>query len=203
MNEQRPRRRAPFRWLTLAETVGILALIVAALGWWDNHRERLQQDRDRAAARRTQADETRRETLRASFLLTGQAEKDGDRLRLASAHPDQVIQTQVLTFPAAVRRDPVETTGNPRIESGWVEDGLKAALRARGKDAGAPRLPVGVVTTYVDGGEIKTDRAIYAIGWSWKSRLLRGSALKFEGLSLIRRGVAGDLQAAVDTAWAR
>jgi hypothetical protein len=201
MSQDRPRRRLPVRWLTLAETVGILALIVAALGWWDSHRERLQQDSERAAAERVQAAQARREALRSSFLLVGNLEGDGERIRLASAHPDQVIQTQTLVFPTAVRGDPVETTGNPRIERGWLEAGLKKAERDRKPGPGGERrVPVGVVTTYVEAGEMKTDRSIYAVAYSLQHRLLRGAAVRLEGVSLLRRGVAGNLQAAVDGA---
>lgn len=196
----RPRRRLPVRWLTLAELVGILALVVAALGWWDNHRERLQQDQERAAEARTRAAEAKRESLKSSFLLTGSVEGDGRRVRLASAHADQVIQTQTVIFPSAVRGDPVETTGNPRIEADWFEGGLKKA----GVKAGQPRrVPVGVVTTYVEDGDMKTDRAIYAVASTLQGRLLRGARLQLDGISLVRRGVGGDLQAAVDAAWAR
>jgi hypothetical protein len=203
MSEDR-RRRMPFRWLTLAETVGILALIVAGLGWWDNHRERLQQDSERVAAERTAAVQARREAARSTFLLVGELGDDGDRIRLRSAHADQVIQTQTLVFPAAVRGDTVETTGNPRIDRSWLEDGLKKADRDRKVGAGEElRVPVGVVTTYVEAGEMKTDRSIYAVAYNLKNRLLRGATVKLEGVSLLRRGVTGDLKAAVEAAWRR
>jgi hypothetical protein len=199
-----PRRRLPIRWLSLAEIVGVLALVVAALGWWDNHRERLQQDRERTIAEQSRTAEARREAARDTFLLTGAVEASGERIRLTSVHPDQVVQTQTLVFPAAIRRDPVETTGNPRIEAGWFEDGLKTAERDRAAPKGEERrVPVGVVTTFVEAGEMKTDRAIYLVAGRLKSRLLRGSKLELDGVSLVRRGVAGDLQAAVDAAWAR
>jgi hypothetical protein len=203
MSDQRPpRRRLPFRWLTLAETVGILALIIAGLGWWDNHRERVEQDSERTATERTAAVQAQREALRSTFLLVGNMGDDGERIRLASAHPDQVIQTQTLVFPAAVRGEPVETTGNPRIDRSWLEDGLKKADRDRKADAGEERrVPVGVVTTYVEAGETKTDRSIYVVAYHLKTRLLRGATVKLEGVSLLRRGVAGDLKAAVEAAW--
>jgi hypothetical protein len=198
------RRRLPIRWLSLAEIVGVLALVVAALGWWDNHRERAQQDRERAIADQSRAAEAHREAARATFLLTGAAEASGDRIRLSSVHPDQVVQTQALVFPSAIRRDPVETTGNPRIEAGWFEEGLKRAGRDRPEPKGEERrVPVGIVTTYVEAGDMQTDRAIYVVAGRLKGRLLRGSKLELDGVSLVRRGVAGDLQAAVDAAWAR
>ena len=202
--EPRPGRRLPIRWLTLAETVGVLALVVAALGWWDSHRERTQQDRERAAAEQTRNAEARREAARSTFLLTGAVEGSGERIRLSSVHPDQVVQTQVLVFPSAIRRDPVETTGNPRIEAGWFEDGLKATERDRAKTAGDERrVPLGIVTTYVEAGDMKTDRAIYLVVGHLKGRLLRGSKLELDGISLVRRAGVGNLQGAVDSVWTR
>ncbi|THD74395.1 MAG: hypothetical protein E7812_18925 [Phenylobacterium sp.] len=195
-----PRRRPRLRLLTLAELVGIAALVIAGLGWWDGHHEHQQQDADRAAARSAQATEAKRANLRDTFLLTGSV--DSDRIRLASARSDQVIQTQTVIFPTAVRSGVIETTGNPRIDRGWFEDGVKKAGRTPKGDAEA-RLPVGIVTTYVEAGETRTDRSIYQIGYTAHRRLLLGRKLELDGLSLARRGVAGDLQAAVDAAWDR
>jgi hypothetical protein len=197
---QAPRRGPRLRWLTLAEIVGILALMVAALGWWDNHRERAQEAADRAAASRTYAADVRRAALRETFLLTGQVVDEG-RIRLSAARPDQVIQTQTVVFPSMVRRTPVETTGNPRIDLAWFEDGLKDTARGRGAGGVEARLPVGVVTTYVEAGETRTDRSIYAIGYTLHHRTLRGSKVELDGLSLVRRGVSGDLQPTLDKAW--
>jgi len=198
MSDPPPRRKLPVRWLTLAELVGILALVVAALGWWDNHREKLSQDQARAAEEKAKAAEAKREVAKASFLLVGDLQGDGERIRLASAHPDQVIQTETLVFPSQIRTDRIETTGNPRIDRGWIEDGLRKAGRE-----GAVRVPVGIETTYVDGGDLKTDRSVYVVGATVKPRMLRGAVVKLEGVSLSRRGVSGDLRAAVDAAWGR
>jgi hypothetical protein len=196
-------RRPRLRWLSLAEIVGIAALAIAGLGWWESHREHQQQDRDRAAAASDRAADQRREALRSTFLLVGSVEGDGGRIRLASARPDQVIETQSLVFPTAVRRDPVETTGNPRLERDWFADGLKHALHDRGGKSDAARMPLGVATSYVEGGETKTDKSIYLVACRFRSRMLRGAQLQLEGASLLRRGVSGDLSAAVDQAWAR
>ncbi|MDQ0466259.1 hypothetical protein QO010_004052 [Caulobacter ginsengisoli] len=188
--------RLRLRWLTLAEIVGVAALLIAGLGYWDSHRERTQEDRERAAARAERQAEAKAQVLKASFLMIAEPEEDGARLRLASANPDQVIQTQTLWFPAQIRRAPAETTGNPRLQSEWLESGLRKTDLRRG------RLPVVVQTVYVADGQTRTDRALYFVGFNLKSRLLRPARLELEGLSLSRRDVAGDPQAAADEAWA-
>ncbi len=188
--------RLRLRWLTLAEIVGVGALLIAGLGYWDSHRERALADRERAVAQAEQRAQVKAEVLKESFLMIAEPEDDGARLRLASANPDQVIQTQTLWFPAAIRKAPAETTGNPRLQAEWIEN----SLRKSGVKGG--RLPVVVRTVYVMDGQTRTDQALYSVGFNLKSRLLRPAKLELEGLSLARRGVAGDPQAVADAAWA-
>jgi hypothetical protein len=182
-----PRKRLPIRWLTIGEIVGVAALIIAALGYWDGHRERAAQ----AKSQQAQAAES---ALKDSFLMTGALNGAADQVRLTSVNTDQVVQTQTVWFPTAVRAASVETTGNPRLEARWIEDGLR---KAAGK-AKQGRLPVGIETVYIEDGQTKTDRSIYELGYSLHPRFLQGDRVQLEGLSLARRGVSGDLQAAAD-----
>jgi hypothetical protein len=202
MSEAPRKRRLPIRALTLAEVVGILAVLIAALGYWDSHRERVQSERERAAAEKEHQAEAKATAKKPVFLMSGQAQ-GGDLIRLASVHPDQVIQTQAVSFPSDVRADAVQTTGNPRIEAGWLEDGLEKAMKARGVKAERGRVPVGVATTFIEDGQEKTDRSIYVVGYSLHPRMLRSARIELEGLSRLQSGVGGDLQKAVDATWER
>jgi len=56
---------------------------------------------------------------------------------------------------------------------------------------------------FIEDGQPKTDRAIYLIGYSLHPRVLRADRVEMEGLSLVRRDVGEDIQAAVDALWAR
>ena len=203
--ETPPKKRPPLRWLTLAEIVGVAALAIAGLGYWDSHRERVQQDHDRAAAERARAadeaernkarlQEAQQEAVRHALVLTG-VPANGE-LRLQPARAEQVIQTQTLWFPTVVRPDSVATTGNPRIEARWIEDRLRRFARPDDH-----RVPVAVETSFIEDGQMRTDRAVYLIGYSLHGRLLGGPRLELEGLSLARRGVSGDLQAAANGLW--
>lgn len=197
------KRRLPLRWLTLAELVGIAALVIAGLGYWDTHRQRAESERDRAAEVQAKKAEAQAGALKRTFLLTGTPEADGQRLRLSPAHPEQVIETQSISFPGEVRGDPVQTTGAPRLEAGWFEGGLARALHDRGDPHRSGRLPVAVVTSYIEDGQSKTDRALYLVGYSLHPRVLRGDKAELEGLSLARRLGSEDVQAALDALWAR
>jgi hypothetical protein len=201
----KPKKRLPIRWLTLAEVVGLVAVVIAGLGYWDSHRERSFEERDRAAAERERMAEARAGALKQTFLMTATPQGSGDWLRLTSVHPEQVIQTQSLIFPTEVRADSVETTGNPRIEAGWLAAGLAKAEKARGRGGkeAQGRLPIGIVTVYIEDGQTKTDRALYLLGYSLHPRVLRSDRIELEGLSLVRRGVGENVQAAVDGLWPR
>ncbi len=195
MSDAPRKKRLPLRWLSLAEIVGVVAVVVAVLGYWDSHRERTQESREKALAARERQVEARANALKQSFLMTGTLEGSGDRIRLASQRPEQVIQTQTIWFPKAIRATSVETTGNPRLEVGWVADGLRKAKVESG------RVPVGVLTVFIEDGLTKTDRAVYQVGYSLHPRTLRKAEVDLDGLSLARRGVTGDLQAAADNLW--
>jgi hypothetical protein len=200
MSETPTERKRRLRFLTLAEIVGLAALVIAGLGYWDTHRERTLTEKERAAEAQEKKAEAKAGVLKLAFLMTGSPESGGERLRLASVHPEQVIQTQSLIFPSEVRGDTAETTGNPRIEAGWIEGGLSKAEHGR-KAHG--RLPVGIVTVFIEDGQTKTDRSIYLVGYSAHSRVLRADKIEIEGLSLLQRGVGEGVQAAVDAAWTR
>jgi hypothetical protein len=119
-------------------------------------------------------------------------------LRLQPARSEQVIQTQTLWFPTEVRPDSVATTGNPRIEARWIEGRLRRAAKP-----GDHRVPVGIETSYIEDGQHRIDRSVYLVGFNLHGRLLGGPRLEFEGMSLAQRGVAGDLQAAVEAIWSQ
>ena len=135
--------------------------------------------------------------------MTGSLDRDGGSVRLTPVHPEQVIQTQTVWFPAAIRTDSVGTTGNPRLEAGWIQDGVRKASSQDGGKSKEGRVPVGVQTVYIEDGETRTDNAVYELAYSLHPRFLQGDKVELDGLSLARRGVGGNLQAAVNGLWAR
>jgi hypothetical protein len=204
-SEPSPKKRLSLRRLSLAEMVGVGALLIAGLGYWDSHRERLRQDQERVAAEheraaaaadqgKARAQAQQQDALRHALLLTG-VPASGE-LRLQPTRPEQVIQTQTLWFPTELKPDSVATTGNPRIETRWIEDRLRRTAKREDH-----RLPVAIETTFIEDGQSRTDRAVYLVGFSLHSRLVGGPRVEFEGLSLARRGVNGDLQAAANGYW--
>lgn len=186
-----PQARTRRHWITVGEIIGILALVVSGLSYWDAHQQRVAPTRTALAA----------PIKPSSLVLTGTLDAARDRIDLHPASPEQVIQTQTIRFPASVRADAVDTTGNARIEAGWFDSGLRAALKGSKLHAGRHRLAVGIETVFAAGDATRTDRAIYDLGYTLHARMLRPDAVAIEGVSLVRHAGA-DLQAAVDARFA-
>jgi hypothetical protein len=192
----RPARKARrLSWLTIGEAAGVLAVVIAALSYWDAHRERTVTESQVQSQARAEA----------AFVMVGSVDAKGREIALRALAPSEAIQSQRFVFPTTVLDHPVDIfAARPRIAADWVAPGLGRVLdRTHAKGDGQGRLPVAVVTTYVEGGETHADRSEYAIGYAWRSRFLLGRQITLQGISLVRRGVTGDLAAAVDRRWAK
>ena len=193
-------RRRRF-WITLSELVGVAAVLIAALNFWDSHRERFRDaDRQTAAEKAAQA--------RSAFVVSAEMQADGARLTFRPLDPAQAIQEERYIFPHAVLGHAMEVSAaRPQIDLAWIQDGLRTEV-TRQRQAGAGpdgegAIPVGIVATYVQDGEIHTDRSLYRLGYAWRGRLFGGPRLALQGVSLMRRALSGNLDAAVQAAWAR
>ena len=177
------------RWLTFGEIIAVVAVAISAASLWDSHQGRTLGERPAPAAAAARV---------APLVRAATADTDGRTLRFAPANRDQVIQTQTIMFPAALGAPRVDSVGNPHIEADWFADKLHAAARGSSNR----RLPIAIVTTYLDDGVPRTDSAIYDIGFRWRSRFMRSDAPSLEGVTLVSRG-AKALQQRLDTRWTR
>lgn len=189
-------RRRRVRLLTLAELLGVSALVISALTLWNSYSERRHSEEARTAESR--AASTRARTL----VLRAEAEKDGDRIAL-HATGDQVIQGQTIAFPKALGVDPVDST-DPRIEASWFASGLKKARKEAGepeRPRGDARLPVAITTRFTIDGEMAEDVTLYDIGYVTDGGFLGGTSIRLRGLSLIGRSSAKAAPARLDALW--
>lgn len=184
------------RWITLGEILGVAAVVISGLTFWNSYSERRNSEVERASEERS-ADVRAR-----SLVLRGTVDAGGEMLAL-SATGEQVIQDQTVMFPSALELDPVEVT-NPRIEADWFDGAVREARREAGQrdeDAGDERLPVAITTRYVVGGDSFSDVSLYDVGYVVKERFLRGGTVRLRGLSLIGRASAETAQARLDKLW--
>jgi len=189
-----PAQRRRRVWLTIGEVVGVLALVIAGLNFWQSHQQYL-------AAQKMAATEAQ---ARSAFVMTGVASRAGDRIDIHPLNSDQAIQNQTYVFPAVLADHPIKLTATqPRLERAWIDQGLRAALAAaHAPPSGAGVAPVAVVTTYVQDGETYTDDgSLYEVGFSWRSTLFGGRKITLEGVALAKRGVKGDPAAQVNRLW--
>lgn len=184
------------RWITLGEILGVAAVVISGLTFWNSYSERRNSEVERASEERSASVRAR------SLVLRGAVDAEGETLTVAAAG-EQAIQDQSVAFPSALDLDPVETT-NPRIEADWFDAAVREARREAGQrdeDAGDERLPVAITTRYVVGGDSFTDVALYDVGYVVKERFLRGGTVRLRGLSLIGRADAETAQARLDKLW--
>lgn len=178
------------RWLTFGEIIAVVAVTISAASLWDSHQSRVAADKPVPAAPAAKA---------APLVLTASTDAEGRTLRFAPANRDQVIQTQTIIFPTALGTTDIDTVGNPRLEASWFADKLHAAAR---DSSAARRLPVAVVTHYLDDGAARDDTAIYDVGYTWRSRFIRNDAPALEGITLVSRGT-GNTRERLDARWTK
>ena len=207
MTSSDPELRKPLwwrrRWVTVSEVVGIGALAIAVLGFFDTRRIHRQEQDDRRSA-------AQHEAQRQALVLRGDPVDNGERLLLVPLREEQAVQSQRYLFPRTVLPHAMQVdAAPPQVQVAWVRDGLRGEVLALAKATGRHptgygRLPVGVVTTYIEDGETRTDRSMYLIGFTATRGGLFGGGPRFffRGLELIQRGAGTDLQTRVDGRWA-
>ena len=191
------------RWVTLSEIVGVGALLIAVLSFCDTRRLHHQEQADKLTA-------VQREARREVLVLRADVYDNGARLMLHPLREEQAVQSQRYLFPRPVLAHAMEVDGEPpQVDVAWVEDGLRAQIRAAAKARGAKpdgygRLPVGLVTTYVEDGDTRTDRSLYVLDYRVTPGGLFGGNPRvfFRGLEFVARGVGADMQARLDARWA-
>ncbi len=188
--EQKRQRRF---WLTVSEVVGVLALVIAGANFWVSHQDHVVAEHHEAAQAQAQA----------AFIMKGNADAAGGRIMIDPLKSAQAIQSQRYVFPTPILNHEMEVSAaQPQIDAAWIEAGLRKSLDAANvKAAGEARLPVGVITTYVEDGDTRTDSSIYQVGYAYHPKFLAGMKITLQGLSLGKRGVKGDLQAEVNRRW--
>lgn len=171
------------RWITLGEMLAVAAVIISALTLYLNWTERSDSQAQK------EAESIHAATRAATLTLGAEAAAKGARLDLKPVADDQQVLGQTIRFPAEFGIDPVETTGEARIEARWFEDSLKKARNKAGlpdDSRGDERLPVVITTRFLADGDEREDVALYDIGYTIKGRILGGHALDLRGLSLVR-----------------
>jgi hypothetical protein len=186
------RRRVPIRWVTLAEAVGLAAVVISGLGLynsWNGSRAPVTI----AAPASTHP-----------LLMKGTANAAGVRIALAPLDAGQAIESQVLAFPTRLGLSPVENTGTPEIDRDWFSKPLVKLRRTAGlpdDSRGQEKLPVLVTTRYLEGGQLREDRSIYDVAYTVDRAFLEGSTVELKGAAFVAHVRGGDGQKRIDARW--
>lgn len=178
MSETAEQRRTRRRWLTLAELVGVVGLVIAALSLWSNWSDRRVDQRERAAEKAEVA------RAKGAVLLDGTVDDGGRTLKLSDAN--RKITNIEVSFPASLNAGAHAALVAPRIEADWIAEPLLALTK--GADAHEGRVPVLIAAEWWDADTHRRDRAIYDVAWRTEGRFLRGRMLRLDGLVLRERG---------------
>ncbi len=186
------------RWITLGEVLGVAAVAISGLTFWNSYRERADNAADRRVAER------RADAKAATLLLKGVPMVAGSRMAVTPIDPAQNVQDMKILFPAALSVNPVETTGDARLETAWFDTGLKRARKAAGRDdvsTGDERFPVALVTRFLSDGAAYDDVAIYDVGFAIDGAFLKGKVVHLRGLSLVARTTAKAAEGKLEAVW--
>jgi hypothetical protein len=185
------------RWITLGELVAVLAVAISGLTLWNSYSERTSAEAEREAAKKQAA------TKAAKLVLRAKRTDNGNQLLLAAADESSIIQRQTFLFPSDLGIDAVETVVEPRIEAGWIERGVKRALRGREEAGSGDRLlPVVISTRFTNGGTTYNCNAIYDIGYEMEEGgFLAGRDVRLRGLSQVQPVLPGEAQQRLDRLW--
>lgn len=175
------------RWISLAEWVGIAALLVSIGGLWMTWSDHKADQAEKAS-----------ENVEKS-LVTFTATRVGRGATLTLSDPDHRIQEIDVAFPPSLGVPAQTGLAEPQISAQWFDSALLKATD-RGPDDRSGRIPVLIIATWWDGDAKKTDRAIYQVRWKTAGRLFRGRTLDLEGASLAERG---GTPARLDALWAK
>jgi len=187
------------RWITLAEILGVIAVLISGLTLWNSYRQRTADEAEKAAER------SQAEAEAQVLLLRATPDREGEILRLASAGEGQTIQNQTVAFPGPLAVATIDTLIEPRIEARWFEQALLRARQAGGARDGSrgdERIPVAITTLFFSAGAMHRDAAIYDIGYRVEGGgLFGGHKIRMRGISRVETVQPRALQARLDALW--
>ena len=193
-----PRKR--WRWLTLAEIVGVVALVISALTLWNNVslRKDSQIQREEDAARQRAAADARAHIAQL-VTLVGTPGSGGSSLELSDAN--HRIERIEVRFPPSLKVPAKDGVLDTRIDADWIAESV-LKLTDGGADTIQGRLPVRIDSKYWDADVQREDSAIYELVFATEGRLLGGRTLKLQGVALKQRRPGANTDAVLEKLWA-
>ena len=162
-------RRSRRRMLNLGEAIAIAALVISALGLWNQWRGR-DDDKPKPAT-------VVEQKVAVPLALHGKVDDGGKTITIAPVDPGHALDSLTLTI-----------TGKPAIELGsdgrLAASALEAAVAPPIKDKRNDTVPVTIAARYIELGKDRRGGGAYRLSYRWESGgLFSGRSLRLTGLS--------------------
>ena len=165
MTDSQTRRR----WITLGETIALLALVVSALGVWLSWRSSNAEKATRVVEQRQSI----------PLTLRGVADRDGSDLTISPVESSHGLQSLTVAIKGA---SPIEVGSDGRLSAGDVQSALKD--REKEPKDRTLSVPVRISARYVEMGKDRRGGGNYVLRYKWEGGgLFGGRSLRLVGLS--------------------
>jgi hypothetical protein len=157
------------RWISAGEIIGLLALIVSAVGVWIAWKSSNEDKPTRVVEQRSSI----------PLALRGTADSDGRTLTIVPADPSHALEGLTVIIKGGA---PIEAGSDGRLSANEVE----AALKGREKEAKdvTHSVPVRIDARYVEMGKDRRGGGSYVLRYKWEGGgLFGGRSLHLVGLS--------------------
>ena len=157
------------RWITLGEIIGVLALIVSALGVWIAWKSSSEDKPTRVVDQKSSI----------PLALRGTVDGDGGTLTFVPADPSHALEGLTVTIKGS---SPIEVGSDGRLSASDVESALKDREK-EAKDV-THSVPVRIDARYVEMGKDRRGGGNYVLRYKWEGGgLFGGRSLHLVGLS--------------------
>lgn len=165
MTDSQTRRR----WITLGETIALLALVVSALGVWLSWKSSNADKATRVVEQR--------QTI--PLTLRGVADRDGSDLTISPVESSHGLQSLTVVIKGS---SPIEVGSDGRLSAGDVQSALKD--REKEPKDRTLSVPIRISARYVEMGKDRRGGGNYVLRYKWEGGgLFGGRSLRLVGLS--------------------
>jgi hypothetical protein len=155
------------RWISFGETVGVVAVIISALGLWNSWRN--------DEAEKTSPQVAAKATIPIAFR--GRVESDGKAMTLSPVEPGHSLESITLS---AAGKSAISIGGDGRLSASQVQ----SLIGGPGKDPKPGSLSVRLDARYIEAGTLRRGGGAYRISYRWdQGGLFGGDKLRLTGLS--------------------
>lgn len=157
------------RLVNVGEGIGVIAVIISALGLWNSWRG--------SDDRKPESSTIIEQKSAVPLALRGRVDDDGKILTISAVEPGHAIDSLTLTVAG---KSPVTVASDGQLSASSIESAVPPATRQQRTGV----VSVRIAARYVEAGEDRRGGGTYRLSYRWVSGGLFGdSSLRLTGLS--------------------